>query len=157
IQPGVYQRLETRSKCIGPRVRPHCDPTGFVSHRNCIAHFESVLWDEPRLPRAEITIERLAKIMDRSTTNECACNVWTTNRRSAGFMHHHFHTQFEAKCAELIDDSRRANVSSSSQRLEFRVKESESSDMQGEQMNLAIAIVRAELYTWNDSQAQCFT
>jgi len=72
-------------------------------------------------------------------------------------MHHHVHVHFEAKCSELLNYSRRANVSASAQRLELRLEKSESRDVQGEQMNLAIAIVRAELYTRHDSDAQRFT
>jgi len=79
IQPGVHERLETRAKCICTRMRPHCDPAGFVSHRDCIAYFESILRNESRATGAEITIECLTKIVDRSSANERACNVRTTN------------------------------------------------------------------------------
>ena len=109
-----------------------------------------------RLPGAEITIERLTKIVDRSSTNQGARNVRPANRRSAGFVHHHLHIHFEAECAQLIDDSRRAKVSPRSQCLELCFEKSESRNMQSEQMNFAIAVVRAELYTWNNTHAQCF-
>ncbi len=98
IEPGVYKWLETRTECIGPRMRPHCDAACFMRHCDCITHFESILWNESRSPRAEVTIERLAKIVDRSPADECTGNVRAANRRGTCFMHHHIHVQVEAEC-----------------------------------------------------------
>src|SRR5260221_13599122 len=62
IEPGVHERLETRTECISSRMCPHGNATRFMSHRNCVAHFESILRNESRSPSSEITIERLPKI-----------------------------------------------------------------------------------------------
>src|SRR6266851_9105068 len=67
IQSRVYERLEARAECIRPRMRPHGYAARLMRHRDCLTHFDSILWYESRSPRAEITIERLAKIVDRPT------------------------------------------------------------------------------------------
>ena len=81
----------------------------------------------------------------------------STNCCISGFLHYHVHRYVHAKRPQAFDDTGRAQMSLLAKLLEACLNKAETRDMQSQNMDFRIAVMRAQLHARNYTHANSFT
>lgn len=151
IEPQRYERLQPVTTTIWAWMSPDRDRASRVRNRNCFANLESLLLDECRFPGAEIPVECLAGIPDFSALDQSAGNVRTPHRTTGSFGHHVLHFDRNSNVVEPVDNKLCADFPRFSKQREPKLERSGIGYVQCKNVNLASAVISAQLHARNDS------
>ena len=143
VQSKLHEFFQSLAATVLTRMSPHRDGTRGMRELDSFADLESCLWNESRPARAEITVERFARIAYVSAANERTRDMRSSNSSPSRFCHHGLEIDVDTEMTKTLDDVLRARLACITKREEMRLELVSPGDMKREKMNLARPVMRA--------------
>lgn len=154
VQPRRDQRLEPLAPAAIARVRPDRQSAGLVHDPNRVLDREVLFRNERRPRAAEISRERIPKILHDAASNQRTRHMRTSNRAAVGLQQDFVQREWNAERVELFYNLLRAGVPHGAQLAETPLQSFEMGEMQRQKMDFVLFVKCAELYSGNYSNTQ---
>jgi hypothetical protein len=138
-------------------MRPDSKGTRFVRDGNCVPDFESLFRYERGATGAEVTVERVTEVPRRAGTDHRPGNVWPADGCVPGFVHDHLDRKLDSESSQTFDDLHRAASSPFPEELEPRFEQAMPRHVERKNMDLAVAVLRAQLDAGYDAHTERFS
>jgi hypothetical protein len=103
---------------------------------------------------AEISRERVTKIVHHAACNQCARDVRTADGAAVGLLKDLVNRENDAECIEFFDDLLGADVSRRTELAESPLERLEMGQVERQKMHFVAIMERAQLYSSNHSNAK---
>src|SRR5450759_1366674 len=157
IESRRDQGLEPLASAAVARVRPDRQRAGLMRDRDRALDRETLPGDERAPGVAEVSRERIPKLVDYATRDKGSRHVRTSDRAAVGLLKYLVQRERNAERVEFLDDLPGARVAICAQLAETHFQGLEAGEVQRQQVDFVVFLKSAQLHPGYYPNAQSLT